>query len=269
MWFPVEVCRAFEQAFNLTWNATAQLYLMTESQHAALLAQNPTFTFTVGSSSFGGKTAEIDFPYTAFDVVASKPLVDSDARYFPMKRASNSSQYTLGRVFLQEAYIVADYDRRNFSISQALAPSRGQAASIVTIELPAKDIVDYSGEQSQLSTSALAGTVAGGIAGLIVIIAAILIIRKRYRRSSRENSRQGNSKPLAPAKRYSGKPLGLNQVVEMSAADSGIFEPDSQPARPPELDGAGESLKYPLRAYELRDRRSVVVELEASEGRWI
>jgi len=42
-------------------------------------------------------------PYAAFDLVADYPLVIDSSRYFPLMRAANESQYTLGRTFLQEA----------------------------------------------------------------------------------------------------------------------------------------------------------------------
>ncbi|RAL66809.1 hypothetical protein DID88_007592 [Monilinia fructigena] len=60
----------------------------------------------------------ITLPYAAFDWWAEYPLVQNATRYFPLKRASDSSQITLGRVFLQEAYLIADYERSQFSIHQ-------------------------------------------------------------------------------------------------------------------------------------------------------
>lgn len=49
MWLPVNVCQQFEKAFNLTWNATAKLYLHDEDTHSALLSRDPTFTFTIAT----------------------------------------------------------------------------------------------------------------------------------------------------------------------------------------------------------------------------
>lgn len=50
IWLPLETCNAFQQQFNLTWNPQGQLYLIDEVAHAALVAQNPSFTFTLGQS---------------------------------------------------------------------------------------------------------------------------------------------------------------------------------------------------------------------------
>ncbi|KAF4631862.1 hypothetical protein G7Y89_g6267 [Cudoniella acicularis] len=124
IWLPVEACTLFENAFNITWDNTTELYLVTDDQHQNLLSQNPTVTFTL--SNFGN-TVNITLPYSAFDLTVSQPIVTTSTRYFPLKRANTTSQYTLGRTFLQEAYIIADYDRRNFSyhyIILLLQPSK-------------------------------------------------------------------------------------------------------------------------------------------------
>jgi hypothetical protein len=103
IWLPVDACQAFEKAFSLTWNETSQLYPVSDTLHASLLKSNPTFTFTLGIGKSGGQTVDIVLPYASFDLVASPPLVSNSTRYFPLKRAANDTQYTLGRTFLQEA----------------------------------------------------------------------------------------------------------------------------------------------------------------------
>lgn len=100
IWLPSEACNLFEKAFNLTWNSTAELYLVNDSQHAALLAQNASLTFILNNL---GATVNITFPYAAFDLTVEYPIVSKAARYFPLKRAYSSDQYTLGRTFFQEA----------------------------------------------------------------------------------------------------------------------------------------------------------------------
>ena len=128
IWLPIPVCQQFETAFNLTWNSTAELYLITEEQHARLSAQSPTFTFTMAAfadASRDGPTVNIEIPYSAFDLNISQPYVTSTKRYFPLKQAQNESQSTLGRAFLQEAYVIADYEQKQFQIGQALFPDPG------------------------------------------------------------------------------------------------------------------------------------------------
>jgi hypothetical protein len=101
-WLPVEACTLFEKAFNLTWNDESELYLLTAAQHSALVARNPSVTFTLGNLT-AGASVNITLPYAAFDLNASFPLVANSTSYFPLKRAANDTQYTLGRTFFQEA----------------------------------------------------------------------------------------------------------------------------------------------------------------------
>jgi len=106
MWLPVDACQAFESAFGLTWNSTSELYLVNDTLHKSLLAQNPRFTFKIGSSKVGGKFVDLVVPYAAFDLEIKPPFAQSVTRYFPLKRAVNDTQYTLGRAFLQETLVL-------------------------------------------------------------------------------------------------------------------------------------------------------------------
>lgn len=107
IWLPAATCLLFESAFGLQWNDTAGYYLVNDTQHERLLQQNTSVTFTLGANASSTSTIDIVLPYAAFDMQLSWPLAnitdDSSKRYFPLKRAVNPSEYTLGRTFLQEA----------------------------------------------------------------------------------------------------------------------------------------------------------------------
>jgi hypothetical protein len=105
IWLPGDACDSFEKAFGLTQDANTGLYLVNETQHNTLLNSDAEVTFRLSDVSKGGDTAVITLPYAAFDLTAEYPLVENSSQYFPLKRASNSTQYTLGRTFLQEACV--------------------------------------------------------------------------------------------------------------------------------------------------------------------
>lgn len=104
IYLPVAACEEFEKAFGLVWDNATQLYLLTTAQHTVLQTQNPNVTFTLGNLT-SSKTVDIILPYAAFDLTVSYPIVANATRYFPLKRANDSTQYTLGRTFFQEAYV--------------------------------------------------------------------------------------------------------------------------------------------------------------------
>lgn len=102
IFLPLEVCQQFESAFAITWNETVQAYLVNDTEHTKLKAQNANVTFTLGNGQ-PDAVVNITLPYAAFDLNASYPLADTSTRYFPLTRATNETQYTLGRTFFQEA----------------------------------------------------------------------------------------------------------------------------------------------------------------------
>ena len=102
IYLPLDVCLQFESAFGITWNGTVQAYLVNDTQHARLKAQNANVTFSLGNGQ-PDTMVNITLPYAAFDLNASYPLVNTPSRYFPLVRATNETQYTLGRTFFQEA----------------------------------------------------------------------------------------------------------------------------------------------------------------------
>lgn len=108
IWLPLDACEAFEKAFGLRWDSNTELYLVNDTLHKTLLAQNANITFqirTVRTNSKSDQTVNITLPYASFDLEVSYPIVESSSSYFPIRRAANQSQYTLGRTFLQEAFV--------------------------------------------------------------------------------------------------------------------------------------------------------------------
>jgi hypothetical protein len=102
IFLPLEVCQQFEKAFGIVWDNDAQAYLVNDTLHTKLQAQNASVTFVLGNSS-ANSIVNITLPYAAFYLIADYPLVENTTNYFPLMRATNDTQYTLGRTFLQEA----------------------------------------------------------------------------------------------------------------------------------------------------------------------
>lgn len=103
IYLPLEACQEFEKTLGLSWNETAAMYWVNDTLHQSLLASNLNFTFIIGDAVQGGPTVPIVLPYASFDLEVKYPFAPVTTRYFPLQPASNSSQHTLGRTFLQEA----------------------------------------------------------------------------------------------------------------------------------------------------------------------
>lgn len=121
LYLPEAACKLFEQTLGLVYNETVKQYWVDDALHQSLLANNTNITLHLGAS--GGATVDIEMPYASFDLQGSFPFFPSDTnitRYFPLRKADNDTQYTLGRTFLQEAYLITNYEYSNFSVSQRI-----------------------------------------------------------------------------------------------------------------------------------------------------
>lgn len=190
IWLPSDAIDAFVSAFGLSYDNTTELYLINETMRARNLESSPTITFTFGKSARedGTETTNIVFPYAAFDMNASYPFYQTDTPYFPIRRAANDSQYTIGRTLFQEAYVIADFERNNFTIGQA-AFGNPDSKAIRAIEKPVAAGSSSTGEDLSQSTQLSGGTIGGIVAGAVVgvlLIAAIFWALLRRRRKQKQ-----------------------------------------------------------------------------------
>ena len=194
IWLPVAACKRFESVFGLIWNADLNLYLVNDTLHDKLVIMNPNITFSLNTGLIDAdKTIDINFPYASFDLTASYPLVgNTTSRYFPIRRAQNSSQYTLGRTFLQEAYLTVDYDRSTFSVSQALFPDPGVPANLVPIHPPNTTNASPIIPEHRLSTPIIAAIVAAAVLAILLLGLASYFLRKYIQRKRNHASPDSN-----------------------------------------------------------------------------
>lgn len=202
LWLPLSVCQAFEAAFNLVWNETYQLYLLNEDEHSALAALNASVTFLLSTGiSNSIDRLEITLPYAAFDLKATPPLAGNQTYfYFPLKRAANETQYTLGRTILQEIYIVADYEGNGITLYEASYPESSVESNIITLCPPNSTTCFASGTETRdqsrkLSTGATAGIVIAVVLVLTAIGVAIWFKFFRKPSSSKMSSTESSETP--------------------------------------------------------------------------
>ena len=187
LWLPTDICTQFEEAFGLIYDAGTDLYLVNDTMHANLTSLNPTVTIKLVNSfqDTSIKYTNIELPYAAFDLQASYPYYTNATRYFPIRRAANDTQYVLGRTLLQEAYLIVDYERANFTIAQATFPDPLPAAQVVTIHPPEDGKNNNNSSSKSLGAGAIAGIVVGTVSLLLLGLAVFFFFRKR-----RQNTRK-------------------------------------------------------------------------------
>jgi hypothetical protein len=228
LWLPGAVCDSFASALGLFYDNNTGYYLVTDATRAKWLAQNPSFTFKLGQNSYdNGVSTNIILPYAAFDHQLGWPIYSTRTNYFPIRRAANDSQYTLGRTFLQEAYIIVDYEAKNFTLAPAAFPDTTTNQVIVPVASVAKPTVS----KAALSAGPIAGIVVGGIVLLAALAALFVFLRRR------RSARLADAK-LAELANTEATPHDAKHHPG-GAGDGALFEADGGLGAPPsELPGS-------------------------------
>ncbi|KAK3691728.1 hypothetical protein LTR37_018456 [Vermiconidia calcicola] len=218
LWLPESACAAFEEAFGIQYDNDLNRYTISSSTRQRLLTQDAEITLMIGPEVNGGETVDITLPYSAFDLQLGFPIisVNSSSRYyFPLQRATNSTQYTLGRTFLQEAYLIADYERQNFSVSQCgweeEKVSSQKVVSIISSHLNTSSIssaderAKVEGKDEAVSKAAIAG-VAVAVVVFVALIGLMMFFFRR--RNAARKRRQAELEEQEKAARHAdhGRP---------------------------------------------------------------
>lgn len=225
-----------------------------------LKALNISFQFTLAPEPGSQDVVKINIPFASLDLSISWPYINSTSfkKYFPVKRAKND-QYTLGRSFLQDAYLAVDYDHGNFSVHQALYPP--QQDQIVPMNYTnISNGGDASTGEKKFPVEAIVGIAIGVcFAGIVVGLLAYRAYwqkRKRDEETRRRNQdiedRQprlcevdGESALIKPGQCYLQGPNELSGVsIERSELTAVNFEPA-------ELGGA--SINFPAERFSWED----------------
>ena len=220
LWLPEDACNAFQSAFGLLWSSTLELYFVNSTQHDALKKKNPSVTLTLGSDLTSNTDLVNIMPYSAFDLRLNSdyPGISNDTAYFPLRRAANNTQYTLGRAFLQNAYVIADYERSTFSIHPAVFPDNPNAQKLQAIPSLAdssSSTLSSSSQQSApaLTTGAVVGIAIGSLLALFLIAGALF--GWRYWRQRQAGRQRLSSTSNSPDKKS-------HPPEELAAPDAGL-----------------------------------------------
>jgi hypothetical protein len=260
IWLPRSACDSLQKAFGLTYDNSTDLYIVNETSHDKLLELNPTITFSLGNENDVAKMVTIELPYSAFDLQASSPIYDTATNYFPIRRAANDTQYTLGRTFLQEAYVIADYERKNFSVHQALFESPMPDQNIVALYPPLdtnNNTTLPSSSSGGLPKGAAIGIGVGvGALALIAILFAFFFFRRRRAAKKKAEEEAANAGPhqledknrfelyTNPTEIHSAGPGESKNAWEMQAdtKHAALMSDDAATPTRHEMDGDGQKL---------------------------
>lgn len=256
LWLPQDVCDNFKEAFGLD-DTTPGWYFVNETTHNRLLRLNPTIRFQLGNDVLPGNNTSIVLPYLAFAQWISNPESSTAQRYFPLRVSDREVRNTIGRVFLQEAYLIVDHDRGNFSLSQATFADSMPPPDIHPIYSPN---TVFSSEDHGISPGAKAGIATAAVIALLLVIAVILFrcwwMPRRQEKGRARGSSIATSTAPTYQEKYDQQPPGYTALAEDSSnnnrnhnriksGETWVEMPAEQVERRPELEGT-QGLSYEL-----------------------
>lgn len=222
MWLPISACDEFAKTFDLTYDKATDLYLVDPKTRASLRERNPAIRFGLGTTASPKDRVNIVLPYSAFDQEATYPIYPNATKYFPIRRADNDIMYTIGRTFFQEAYVIVDYDRGNFSVHQALFPPTTAKQDIVPILEPAPNDKVRSHVNSQSTLLSIRG-VAGIMVGVVVTLAMMgIILFWLLRRRSTAKRREDVKRSIRKVPELPDRPTMESDAAAYFEKDGGM-----------------------------------------------
>jgi len=182
LYLPVPTCNKIAEAFGLYWdkNDIRSEYIIPEATHKLLVQRNASMTLFLNPRGNNKEFVNITLTYESLNFYNGFPYGYPNklgTRYFPM-RPTNTTP-VLGRAFLQDAYLYANYDKKQFHVSQV------DWASTLAEKTNIQETYPYSYSKTHgLSKVAIAG-IAAGIAALALIITLVWFMCRRSRLKKR------------------------------------------------------------------------------------
>jgi hypothetical protein len=104
---PLDICTQLADQLGMTWDDDLRHYVVSDKRHQELITANASITFMLGGSP--GPQQPIVVPYESLVVQGTAPAVKQPLRYIAIRQTNG--KFNLGRVFFQDAYITAHFDR--------------------------------------------------------------------------------------------------------------------------------------------------------------
>ncbi|KAI0109525.1 aspartic peptidase domain-containing protein [Nemania sp. FL0031] len=139
---PKSTCDAIASHLPVKYNENLGLYIwqQDDAKYTQIVSSASTidFTFLAGSNT---QYVTISVPFLHLNLTLTQPLVDTDEQYFPCYTGPSGS-YTLGRAFLQDAFVGANWDSKTWWLAQAPGPN-----------IPTAEVVTLSESDTEIQAS--------------------------------------------------------------------------------------------------------------------
>ncbi|KAI1504538.1 aspartic peptidase domain-containing protein [Biscogniauxia marginata] len=140
---PKSTCDAITATLPVTYDNNLGLYIWnTDNEKYSQIVNSASalvFTFLGGSNT---QNVNISVPFRHLNLTLTAPLVNTEQQYFPCYTGP-SRQYALGRAFLQDAFVGANWGTKTWWLAQAPGPN-----------VPASSVVEIANDDTEIKASA-------------------------------------------------------------------------------------------------------------------
>ncbi|ORY55838.1 aspartic peptidase domain-containing protein, partial [Pseudomassariella vexata] len=126
---PKSTCDALAAELPVTYDEGLGLYLWNtwsiDYHRIVQSASALTFTFIDPNNSNLRGVINISVPFMHLNLTLEEPLVDQPTAYFPCYAITHNDKFALGRAFLQDAFIGANFEKAVYFLAQAPGAGSG------------------------------------------------------------------------------------------------------------------------------------------------
>ncbi|KAI1467734.1 acid protease [Daldinia caldariorum] len=120
---PKSTCDAIAKNLPVTYNKDLGLYFWnTDEPKYTQIVNSASVLEFVFSGNSNTKNVSISVPFRHLNLTLTAPLIDKPVQYFPCYTGP-SHTYTLGRAFLQDAFVGANWGTKQWWLAQAPGPN--------------------------------------------------------------------------------------------------------------------------------------------------
>ena len=219
LYFPRSTCDAIASQLPVTYQSDYGLYFWdTDDPQYALIVSSPSYlSFTFRLDQGNSDNMTINVPFKLLNLTLDAPLVTTPTPYFPCRPLTDGGSFTLGRAFLQAAFVGVNWmsganTNDVWFLAQAPGPNTASTAVATPIEVSDTTIgnstngwidswkgvwtvIDsanqtastnstsqpISASSTHISDGAIAGIVVGAIL-VLVLLALVIVLCVRRRR---------------------------------------------------------------------------------------
>ncbi|KAL8945934.1 MAG: hypothetical protein Q9222_007600 [Ikaeria aurantiellina] len=215
LYLPESTCAAILKDLPVTFQPKYGLYFWnTQDPQYARIISSPTYLgFTFRAANLDVANLTIKIPFQLLNLTLEQPLIDVPTPYFPCQPPQGSATYSLGRAFLQAAFIGVNWDQGlgHWYLAQAPGPNTAENPTQTLFTenmissstnwsdtwmthwtaLPVTDVNTTGETASKKSDGLSSGAYAGigiGCALVVGIIGLFLVLLRRRRQHSRPSA---------------------------------------------------------------------------------